>query len=776
MRTQSSNQFGLLRHSFFIPLLTFCMILCFGNLQVKAQNDIRYAPSLETSIESIIEIGIERSGQQEVVVNTMRKVTLGDQRESSNVLKDIKVNTIENSRTKATNPNKRKTRPKPSGLFGGIARAFGGDYSGLAEWGMGFADHMMEPKYNWDIKKVYYTKEHRETNVSQTLSSSWDMQEEFETTVKETYTTNINKGFMKFSVAVRNIGERSVRIKSPEFVIHFVNPDNQLVFIDQVRPEQNSEIPISIAPGQSRTFGLILKDRDFITLSRQYRSAIGVQVTMQDLFIDNNSDQLRSVAEVQEDLQDSHVRVDYFDGMNRSIRFFPISAEGKPLDELLKQVLANKSYELNQEVGPEQVIDNLILRIGSLQTDTRSFSDLSLKDQYNWRRWFITVSDNEFSYFDARRSDYIYPGYSLRIGYYSADQVLPGNQYRPIIYEKENILIRPNRPFSLPVDLREGDLIVIEDVKFRGLTTNRVRYKVKPITAQQLADVQTPNMSFFGNSYGMMSSPAQYIMKYGTPFHNSPPATHNYLIEPEEITTSSVNPGFLVKYKGQGNEDFDSETKEMIGWMSFLHLFQKTFTHVEGIPKLDFPSDLYIDGFISGINPYQLLTFLELMRRPDETTEAFINRWISEDQLLSFVVEENVRASDSRWVFPSLPRTLRPAYIRSTSSTLPSTLYGTILGNFGQYMPIVIADNQPGFTGSPAMMGMGMMTSVNPRQNPSMALYGQIALSTDSDFTNLIDTYGVSKIDYNESHRLPLQTGPQLTATVRVIRYRELDY
>lgn len=747
------------------------LLLLVGSCAAYAQ--IEYAPSLETGVESIIEIGIERSGQREVVVNTKRKTTVGDRREYTNTLKDIKVNSIEESRTKSTNPNKRKTRPKPSGMFGGVVRAFGGDYSGLAEFGLGFVDHMMEPKYNWDVEKIYYTKESRETAVTSNITTDWDKKQEFETTVKQTYSTNINKGFMKFSVAVRNIGERSVRIKSPEFVIHFVNPDEELVYIDQVRPEQDSGVPISIAPGQSRIFGLTLKNRDFITLSQQYRDAIGVRVTMQDLFVEGDGGQLRSMAEAQEDLEDTHVRVDYFDGTNRSIRFFPVPETGTPLDAFLEQVLANKSYQLNPEVQPDSVVDNLIHRIGSLESDNRVFSELTrLRDRYDWRRWFITVSDDESTYFDARRGDNVFPGYSVRLGYYSADQVLPPEQYRPIIFEKANVILQPNRPFDIPIDLKPGDIVVFEDVELQDFTINQVRFSATPKTLAQVNAAATSQQGRMFTYSVFSPSPAQSLMKFNTPVAGPTIANHLYLLEPQQVITKKISPSLLVRYKSMSNQDVPMSVKNIIGWMTAMEGFRNSFTHIDGAFKLDFSSKPFNTGHFSGVPPDHLLWAMGMVQRPGETAEDFIGReLLEEEQFLTFVVEENVRADDSKWLFASPPLTVWSAYIRSSTAQLNPTLYGAVLGNYGQYAPMSFTSGH--MTGMPMWGGMLGGHFTPPAANRDQALYDIIALSRDSAITDLPDSYGVERIDYSSSLSLLREAGPKVNATLRVIRYRK---
>ena len=154
-----------------------------------------YFPVLETEISSEIVIGVVQSG----TITDVAVTTIKTSRESSGsntvTNTDVAVRNVEETRTKATNPAKRASRPKASGLLGGIVGAIGGDYSGLSQWGAGFVDHMMEPRDVTNVSKTFLTKNNRETRTVTTSASSWSNQNDFESTVTQNFQADISKGF-----------------------------------------------------------------------------------------------------------------------------------------------------------------------------------------------------------------------------------------------------------------------------------------------------------------------------------------------------------------------------------------------------------------------------------------------------------------------------------------------------------------------------------------------------------------------------------------------------
>ena len=120
-----------------------------------------HPPKLYSYISSHVEIGVERKGMIETVITHDRSYVNKEEVNKKHSVTETITDEINSKKEKKTNPDKHKSRPKASGLFGGIVRAFAGDPSGLLDWGGKFVDHMMEPQYLWNVARVSHQQQEK---------------------------------------------------------------------------------------------------------------------------------------------------------------------------------------------------------------------------------------------------------------------------------------------------------------------------------------------------------------------------------------------------------------------------------------------------------------------------------------------------------------------------------------------------------------------------------------------------------------------------------------
>lgn len=742
-----------------LPLLFYLLTLSVG----LTAESVVYLPIVETQIESRIDIGVKRTGSSEIVAITTRKRTKSDGGSNTTSRVRSTTNKIENTRNKTTNPNKRKSKPKPSGLFSGVARAIGGDYSGLASFAGGFVDHMMEPKYLWNVNKVYYTKDYNETTTTNTLKASWENTEEFETKITEKYKTDINKGFIQFSVSVRNIGERSIRIKPPNFIIHFLYPGEEKRIIGEVQTHSdNPEKQIVIASQSSHIFNIVLENQDIKHLSRAYRDAIGISVRMQNLnIIDRTTNDSKSIAERQEEIEQTHVRLDYYDGKNRSVMYIPTPPQGLSISELINGQRLRKSMVTKSPSDSNAPIDNFITSIGNLTSSKKSFSETAHSEKLTWRKWIITVADDLNTYYEPTYSTKIYPGHSIRIGYYAADQILPDRVFEPVIYKAENIEIKPNTPIHIPISLQKGDIIQFFDIQPLKFLTNTISFNCKPTDLSGIRQYRLPSGLSGGQLLTSQRTPEihNYELK-AIPFGRH---TYYYLIEPHLNTVQSVPAESLIVC-----DNIDSEIKKTLQWIMSFQELSKEFTHVETAAESKKTFQPSIRRMF--ISAEQMVNTILLNKRSGESYTQWINRIIKMEGTFAYTVKDNfISKNNSYWVFPS---TTQSSSISSVFATSPFKLPQKFTGmqiSPNEFMCLSAIHDLGDHRGNPLIaprFGPGFRPL--RMQASSNRIYDQMRFRYEDKTLNL---FQITQGTNHKKIKLDNSAGPHFRASIKVLRY-----
>ncbi|MFC6924642.1 hypothetical protein ACFQGF_17580 [Microbulbifer taiwanensis] len=751
--------------------LVLCLSL-FWQLSVQAQEaDVVYVPSVAYHIESIVEVGIEKQGSYNSLITTSHGSSASTTSNSASSSEDSRETTTAKTRKKTTNPKKRATRPKASGLFGGIARAFGGDFSGLAEWGGNFVDHMAEPRYNWDVAETYSTKENAKTTASQSIATAWTNSSQLSAKITEELKYDINKGFISFSVNVRNIGERTIRITEPSFVIHLELEGGGKSLVGNTELASGQGSLITVAPGENYSIPVRVRNLDFLSLSDKYRNSTGIIIKLQDLRVQHGAE-LLAVSEVKERLRKTHVQLDYFDGQRRTVRYIKIPQSGIGLRDFYPEAFANKNYRLNENATTGNDRAPYIQSVSGLHSSSQTFDAMrTASERYSWRRWFTSVVDDNGQVFDASLDSSIFPGYEVKVGYYGAKDILPPSKYRPVVYSNADVDLNSDALIHIPLRLQPGDIIEFTDLSFGDrFLVNEVRLEFSAVSQEQ---VSAPAAT--GGGFGVFSFSTPFdvwvqrmLQGEGTGqggfFSFAPAGGGHFEMIPRSSRLVNINPKHLMVNR---MDEFSFSNEDAL---LFLRNFQvmglkDRFVHYRyrgDDLKVGFqPSTMHFSN-VGGrsVSMEDVMEGVGMMLRPGESVDDFIMRMLDEGEYFRYQVTESVEREDNYWRFAMPKNQLKASYIRlqDNQANPQAQMTGYLLGNGYSVMPVHIVGQPPMGAAMPWGMAGNFAGSGIDERN---LLYVK---NLDSPFTILRESGG-------RSLTLSSNIGSPITGTLQVIRY-----
>jgi hypothetical protein len=715
------------------------------SVQALAQN-IVYYPVLETRITSGVEIGVERQGTLHEVVKSTRRSSSTSTGSVTTHTTDLRVRNVDQSRTRTTNPNRRSSRPAGSSILSGITRAVGGDYGGLLELGGSFLDHMVEPKYSVAVSDSTLTQNHLTTRNIQDEGVSWEDSSSFEQNITQTMTSDLAKGYIRLSASLTNISERSVTLRQPTFVIHFVREGGDPYYVGQL-PAHRSGLGTTIPSGGSATFEIILKDLDFITLTRQYRESTGVAVSVQDTHVRNAAGEFEPLAETWDRLHTGWVRIDLFDGRNRSIRYAQVPAAGVTLNDVLALGLPDRNVTLTE--GADDFFSGYIRDINGVRSDSRTLTELPLLERPRWRRWFITVADSMGSVFRPEANHRIFPGYSVQIGYYAADQILPRDVYKPVVYETSNLELRPNTPISIPLDLNQGDIVEFSELQIIGFEIQVASLRKDPLPFPEYC----PSTGSYEVSlvHGMTSPAVQWSNEQQC-----------VSVSPESASLVAFQPSDLF-YASGNLVAIDPQVAELFLAIQTLAYLRSSFFN---------GSDLAVIESTSRILPprmrrsefEQSMHILGLRIASVGGVSPALNVYAATEMPLMFVVERNVPTYESNWLFYTPRRVIRQMLLQVNGRTFEDHVVAEYLSNGISFAPTIICpEEQPEWM---CMFAFAPLHHALPNPLYGARLRGVSGAPTRTYYPTAIN-------DSSDTVTLPPTFGSRIAATLRVYRYTE---
>jgi hypothetical protein len=704
------------------------------------------APIIVSKSDGDFDIGVERTGALTTLVSIKKTAT--DSSTTNKTTEKIEDNlfVMEKSKTTATNPNKDATKPKPSGLLSGVARAFGGDYSGLASWGMGFVDHMAEPRFKTAVSNTTSTKELKQTKATDTIKTSVEKKEEFLAEVTKSYSQDINKGYIRFGVILANAGKAGVTIDDPYFSVYFLrNGNSEYVGKGKAGDLQGRFIP---AGGSLRT-SVTVRGLDFEKLFQRYAAADGILIETQEIQIQApDSATYISIDKFSEEMRRKNVSVDYFDGDNRAAKFVSIDKGGETVETFLRRILEDKDWEWNATPGDLQ---EHIRKIGLKSADMRKFSDLqTLPEKFAWRRWFVSVLDRDGEVINAKLTTVLKPGFSLRIGYFGAEDVLPESVYRPVVCEKAFGKVKYNSVLDIPCNLQLGDILSFEDIKLTRFTQDYVKFSTtKLATPAGIANSFMKSYSAHNTAYFAAAEP---------PFTTAPPSKNYYRLTPTAIEEKAVEVDRALLLPAAAKmAPYGPVLPKKIGEIILLDMMWTTFRNTRLIDAADATaSPMVTRGAVTLPSPSLVkLHFADL-------NDASKNN-VFERKFEHVVTRSEELGPSSRWAFfKHLP--CLPAGLILTNDVLPGMVTGRLLSEYLE----IRTENRIEFTGN--FMDLPSYGYMSKAGTHYFKYYEMLMLEPVSAGTKLLPIRPFADQEAECGALFPNAAGPEFSTVVRVIR------
>ncbi len=754
-------------------VLSIAFISCLSGAN-NIEDEIVFAPSVSYKIQSVVQIGIEKKGTYKSLITNTKNMDNAKSWSSTNTETKIFEKKIDKTKKKTTNPRKRETKPKAGGLFSGVARAFGGDYTGLLEWGGGFIDHMAEPKYNWDVTEVYNTKDYVKTTVNQSITNSWNDSKKLNEVITKQLNYDINKGFINFSVNIKNIGESSIQITKPSFIVHLEFERGKDFLIGNAKASSDLDDLIIIGPKKSYLLPVRIEGLDFITLSENYLKSTGIRINLQDLKLMYNN-KLHAVSEIKEKLKSSHVQFDYFDGQRRTIRYVKIDKSGEKLKSFYTKALKNKNYQFNDNPKQSDSEKPYILSVSNLDSSYERFDKLDNEEKrFNWRRWFTSVVDDNGQVFDANPDNKVFPGYSVKLGYYGAKDILPPSVYKPVVYQK-TVNINTKEYYSIPINLEAGDIIEFNDISIGDTYyLNKIEFELAKSRSKEVFPSFVRGQGFSGSPMASPGFGGRFSSKFHLPTYNDRFIDDNfYKMIPTSAKLAEVDPKIMFVFDDKNFKLEEDKIRIILQLFQLeeLHKLFSIFQDISVIEKENFNKNITINLK----NNKNFKTVFEehyLKLRPGETLKESLLRALSEEKLFRYEVTENIKKDDNHWRFLQKSRTVKASFIQlpKDSPNLNTHQNGYFLGNGAYASHFNINTNLSPSLGPVSPFSYGTYGPPSGQEWPlDIGMKGDIHSLLMID--NLSSPFVFLKEIPNKEIEIKKNIGFKIKGTLRVIRY-----
>ncbi|MFT5777709.1 MAG: hypothetical protein ACI837_000657 [Crocinitomicaceae bacterium] len=689
-----------------ISLRFFCFLaLTYLSPTLLIAQDTYYPPKLFIEISSNIQVGAKVEGETKTYINYRI--------ESSNTNTNTAVNSYSNSyikdvtyeRTKKTNEDYYKSRPKASGLFGGIAKAFKGDFSGLADFGGGLIDHVMTPKYKTHETSTYktvdqYKKFNSNNNTNVAINKQSLIKE-----ITESETVDVNSGFIRFSIRIHNNAQKGVRVKTPQFVLYFRMPDGsrEVVSFEDATAGENE---VHWLPSNSfKDFEIKVESLNVKRLFTNYIDAEEIELNLNSLEIERDGTTLFA-GEIEEQYEDEGIRIKYSNGTD-SKEFYALVGDARPsVEELIRVYLNESQFEYYASTDSSTSIAEAVRKISYSENvlSDQKVDELTGEDLINWRKWLITVYDQNNTIIDFRIGDQLKPGYKIAISYFSAKSLL-GKNYRPVIYSKKNVQMSADGSFSLDVDMKKGDQLIINNVRLNKLYTDKVSYSSEQASIAPNSSVMNSLSPLFLEAEAFLAEQRKFESVhipeqnpgYGFNFGNPEPGTPSfYWMKPTQVVkVEKYTPGDYVYLRWfKGNEEID----QIIGAVS--ERAQKAFVIALIIrqmynatkPDMRFEEPVPFGVLNANIqltlngptNSPQVLALIDMLTS-DGIGQSELEDSISSLASIKYTVPNDINAANNRWKNFMKPNTYY-SFLASANRAVPPLMTYHSLG-LGKHFP-----------------------------------------------------------------------------------------
>lgn len=649
-----------------IKLFIFMLFFLFSS-SLRSQNTYT-PPRLITEIFSNIEVGVKREGYTKTFFNYQIEKQISFNNTNSSSLSQSIIQNNTHIKKRETNKDYYNSRPKASSLLGGIARAYAGDYSGLLDFGGKTLDHMMTPRFLTHETSTYSTTKNYTQSSNNSLNNVNEIKNIFKNEIEQEIKVGANSGFIKFSLRVYNASHVGVKINRPKFAMYFVMPNGtrDLISIDKSNIVAN-ESTYYIEGNGSIDFEINIQNQDVQSLFSKYLESKELEIDINQLEVYVEDEAIFS-GEIVQQFEESSVRVKYYNG-NSLKDFYAIINETRPtFKDLLKNYIGVSSYSF-YDVPEDSLLDGYVKKIAVFENkySDKKIDRINGQELIDWRKWIVTVYDRDNNIIPFQINDVFEPGYKLALSYFSASDLM-GVNYNPIVYQKNDIHFSANGTLEIPFDLKIGDKLILENIKFEKLYTDEIKYKVSKVSKNKLyagrgifSQAQT-----FLNEQRIMENGINRMTIYPNFVGSS---NYQYWFIPEEIYQKEKffpKDFVLIDWKKNNiqlekelepfveeiNKNANGLARKLLSLTFNVLNPELTFENVqglynEGITNEAFSINAYIDQFSNNNNWVKLLK--------TEIGREKLNDSIRKSNIIEVVILNDILEDNNKWVSPIRP-------------------------------------------------------------------------------------------------------------------------
>jgi hypothetical protein len=494
----------------------------------------------------------------------------------------------------------------------------------------------------------------------------------------------------------------------PEFVIYLILGGGNKVFVGKTSPIMGSNDIKTIGVNESVSLPVQVSDLDFTSLIESYQNAVGIEIKLQDLKVMHKGESL-AISEIKEHFFKEYIQFDYFDGQKRTIRYIKVSQDGISLGDFYAVALKKKSFLVNSNINEINGATPYVLSISNKKSNKELFSNLSSNEsRLQWRRWFSSVIDDNGLVYEPTIDKKVYPGYTLKLGYYGAKDILPAEQYEPVVYEKKDMNLTSGNNISFPLKFEKGDIIKFTNIRFSDeVYINKVNISLEKMSQKEV-EIENQKAAQIGiKDIGGGTFIVSNDINFDAPLHS------HHLSKDQQQASIQYN-SYRMKVKSASlavvkpSVFFVTPPKMKPMKEKYAHLLLRSkqverlsriFNHYRDI---DYPEKNFNISVLStntDLNNEDLFgLILESSKRPNENLDDFLSRMIEEKNILTYEVSESIPEVDNYWSFRFPKNTLYSSNVllpADSSVNIPSTTTGVVLGDGYMISPIRVESMFP---------------------------------------------------------------------------------
>jgi hypothetical protein len=446
-------------------------------------------PQLRAELSGVLEVGVKVQGTVVQKFDSTATIQSTFQQSNSYTVTNTVASASSNSFT-YTATQTPKPPPSAGGFLTGLVGAITtGSPAPLLPFVANALDYTIDP-VSRDWKRVYTRSNSNSTATQSSIVSAQSSADSFvqSVTAKLTseYTYDINSGYLRTGIRVRNLGSRSITIANPRFAVFFENDNSGSVMGGLGLAYQSNPAggeALFIPAGGSIDLNWELSGQHFPNLVRRYASADRIAVVLQSVqYAVSSGGPLYVEQEIETKRVTGitlHIRSDNYS--IGQVVIPPAGGSGMMLQEVLNAAGLSPTFA-------DPLPQRIELALTGIDPDLNP-SPVPIRPEMPgdslraWRRWIVVVRNSQNAVVTQfGTNDLLRPGFTVSIHQLRGHHVL-GPLFRPVVSSMKGVRITPNERVRISsVPLEEGDEVVFSKLKVDSIRVSFAEYQRRVVT------------------------------------------------------------------------------------------------------------------------------------------------------------------------------------------------------------------------------------------------------------------------------------------------------